>query len=50
MIRFLNGFEETLQQWRSWDIITVIQNHQLIKDHLYDLFHQRLKVQAYLFS
>ena len=46
LVRFLNGFEETLQQWRTWDNITVIQNHRLIKDHLYDLFHRGLKVRV----
>ncbi|KIM77846.1 hypothetical protein PILCRDRAFT_610850 [Piloderma croceum F 1598] len=47
--RFLNEFEETLQQWRDWDNITVVQNHRLIKDHLYDIFHRGLKVQVYIF-
>jgi len=42
----LNEFEETLQQWRSWDNITVIQNHQLIKDNLLDLFRRGLNMQS----
>ena len=45
-VRFLNKFEETLRQWRTWDNVTVMQNYQLIRDHLYDLFHRGLKVRV----
>jgi hypothetical protein len=34
----LNGFKENLRKWKTWDKITVIQNHQQIKDYLFDLF------------
>ena len=46
MISLLIGFEETLQQWKTWDNVTVIQNHQAIKDHLCDLFRRGLDVQV----
>jgi len=37
----LHQFTQSLQQWKTWDNITRVQNHQLIKDYLQGL-HQRL--------
>ncbi|KIM77961.1 hypothetical protein PILCRDRAFT_607034 [Piloderma croceum F 1598] len=39
-------FKKTLQQWKAWDGITIIQNYQLIKDHLWDLFQRGLTAEA----
>ena len=36
--------EETVQQWTTWDNVTVIQHHRMIKDHLWDLFLRYLNV------
>lgn len=36
--RLLNEFKEYLGIWKTWDNITVIQNHQQIKDYLRNLF------------
>jgi hypothetical protein len=46
IISLLDEFIRTLQQWKTWDSITIIQNHQLIKDHLWDLFQRGLKVEV----
>jgi len=42
----LSQFKETLQQWKSWDSIAIIQNHQLIKEHLWDLFQRGLTIEV----
>lgn len=42
--RYWGQLAKELQQWRSWDVITVIKNHESIKDYLVDLFRQRLRV------
>ncbi|KIM82030.1 hypothetical protein PILCRDRAFT_88827 [Piloderma croceum F 1598] len=36
-------FKETLQEWNAWDIITMVENHQLIKDYLTNLFREHLQ-------
>jgi len=38
--RLLRSFKETLMQWRNWDFMTRISNHQLIKDYLLDCFRR----------
>ena len=45
--RLLSDFKETLKQWRDWDSITSIQNHQLIRDYLVDRFRLDLQVRLY---
>jgi hypothetical protein len=42
--RLLNQFTETVQLWKTWDIITVIQKHQIIKDNLWYMFQLGLRV------
>jgi len=41
--RLLRSFKETLMQWRNWDFMTRISNHQLIKDYLLDHFRRDLR-------
>jgi hypothetical protein len=36
--RRLDEFKDNLRKWKDWDKITVIQNHQQIKDYLRGLF------------
>ena len=38
--RLVDEFKQMLHQWTTWDIITMLQNHQTIKDSVRDLFHQ----------
>jgi hypothetical protein len=42
--RLSSDFKKTLQQWNTWDIITMIENHQLMKDYLMVLFQDHLQV------
>lgn len=44
--KLLDQFKETLQQWKAWDGLTIIKNHQLIKDYLWDVFQQGLTAEA----
>lgn len=46
--RLLDQFKATLQQWKTWDDIEIIQSHQSIKDHLWGMFQRGLKVQVRL--
>ncbi|KIM87647.1 hypothetical protein PILCRDRAFT_287169 [Piloderma croceum F 1598] len=38
----LDNLKEALQEWKTWDTITVIQNHLQIKDYLHKLFQNLL--------
>jgi hypothetical protein len=40
----LAEFKSTLQRWMTWDVIAMIQNHQLVKDDLRDFFQRGLLV------
>jgi len=40
---FLDDFKQTLQRWRAWRGFTVIENHQLIRDYLIDLYQRVLQ-------
>lgn len=40
----LHQFKETLQRWKTWDSLTIIKNHQSIKDYLVDIFQRVLQV------
>jgi hypothetical protein len=42
--RLFNSFKATVQQWNSWDIVTMLENHQMIKDHLTDMVQEHLQV------
>jgi len=42
--RLLNEIRQNLQKWKTWDNITVIQNHQQIKDCLRSLFQNMQSV------
>jgi len=48
----LNHFMEALQHWKTWDAITVIESHQLVRDYLLNLWQRSLKVDLFpsLFS
>jgi hypothetical protein len=43
VIRLLSEFKEKLEIWKTWNHITMIQNHQQIRDYLHGLF-QNVKV------
>jgi hypothetical protein len=40
----LAEFESILQRWMTWDVIAMIQNHQQVKDALWDFFQRGLLV------
>lgn len=46
----LEQFKAYLQQWKTWDSITVIQNQQLIKDYLWSVWQQGLSFNVRLGS
>jgi hypothetical protein len=48
--RLLGEFKQTLRKWRDWDDITVLENHQLIRDYLMDLWQRGLQVGLSLIS
>lgn len=48
--RLLGEFEQTLRKWRDWDDITVMENHQLIRDYVMDLWRHGLQVGPSLIS
>jgi hypothetical protein len=41
----LDEFKDAVQKWKNWNTLTVLQNHQLIKDDLSDLFYHCLQSQ-----
>ena len=38
--RVLNDFKESLRQWKAWDHITIVENHQQIRSNLHDLYQR----------
>lgn len=45
--RLLDEFKAAVQKWKNWNTLTVLQNHQLIKDDLSDLFYHCLQVGSF---
>ena len=44
MNRLLSEFVKSLEQWRSWNELTVLQNHKQISNYLTDLFRGNILV------
>jgi hypothetical protein len=40
IVSLLDPFIKSLQLWKTWDIVTKVQNYQLIKDYLQGLYQQ----------
>jgi serine/threonine protein kinase len=40
----LDQFTQFLDQWKTWDGVTIIQNHQIIKDYLWGVCQQGLSI------
>jgi hypothetical protein len=36
----LHQFTQALQKWKTWDLVTKVQNYQLIKDYLHELYRE----------
>jgi hypothetical protein len=44
VLRLWLDFKDTLQQWKTWNYVTAISNHRVIKDYLWDIFQMGLYV------
>jgi hypothetical protein len=42
--RLLSELKEKKEEWLAWDSITVLKNHQLIREYLLDMFQKVLYV------
>jgi len=45
--RLLNDFKKTLQEWKAYNNIMVIEKHQLIRDYLIVLWEHGLQIQSH---